>query len=439
MIADHPYLDKESLQTLTSAFKNEAGNPPAVELKYTEACMAHWFDFFYNKDVKYVVEDDRFLVWNGRYWELDDRNTNVRRLISLMAPEFQARTEHIKDEKARNAAFKYTNSLENTNRQNGIIIQLKSEATGLFIKKNDLDKNSRMINCLNGVLDLDKGTLIHHEQTKEMYFTHIYNVKYDPEAICPLFDKFLNEITCEDADLKKYLLTSLGYCISGRTDKQLAFIFKGAGRNGKGVLRDVIEHILDGYAIEKPGKVFSKKHEGEGRFDLYDTIEKRIIFVNEPADGSAFNEALIKQYAGGDMIPAERKYCDPFMFKPCGTLIILTNTTPKMNKSLAMSRRIRVIPFNLNIDDENDDVELKDKLLKEISGILNRLIEGYMSCDGEANPKNMVEAVADATEDVWNEADMVAAFVNTCIFRDEKSTMDNAVMYLEFKKFCMNE
>jgi phage/plasmid-associated DNA primase len=63
----------------------------------------------------------------------------------------------------------------------------------------------------------------------------------------------------------------------------------------------------------------------------------------------------VKQLCSTDEVFAEKKYKDPFSFKPCHTLVLYTNHLPRVSASDdGIWRRLIVIPFGAKIEGKTD-------------------------------------------------------------------------------------
>ena len=56
---------------------------------------------------------------------------------------------------------------------------------------------------------------------------------------------FISSIMCDKKENVKYLQKILGYCLTGETNAQSFFIFWGRGSNGKSLLLNLLDKILD--------------------------------------------------------------------------------------------------------------------------------------------------------------------------------------------------
>lgn len=72
-------------------------------------------------------------------------------------------------------------------------------------------------------------------------------------------------------------------------------------------------------------------------------------------EGARLNDSTVKQLCSTDDVFAEKKYKDPFSFKPCHTLVLYTNHLPRVSASDdGIWRRLIVIPFNAKITGKSD-------------------------------------------------------------------------------------
>jgi putative DNA primase/helicase len=129
------------------------------------------------------------------------------------------------------------------------------------------------------------------------------------------------------------------------------------------------------------------------------------------------NEGLLKQITGGGKITARYLYGDEFEFTPEFHIWVDTNHKPVIRGTdLGIWRRIKLIPFEVNIPAEKVDKNLKFKLRKEFPQILAWAVEGCLKWqkDGLKEP----ECVLEATKEYKQEMDLVAGFIEQCVIID---------------------
>jgi len=172
------------------------------------------------------------------------------------------------------------------------------------------------------------------------------------------------------------------------------------GANGKTTLQELISFILGDYAAVLPFSSLlhnDRQQGGSASPDLARLVGARMVCASEPDQGSRLSEALVKQLTGGDTIAARKLHKDFFEFKAEFKLWLTGNHKPNIRgNDDGMWRRIKLVPFNETIPEEERDTELPEKLRDEASGILNWMIKGCLAWkeDGLQTP----DAVTDRKE-----------------------------------------
>jgi putative DNA primase/helicase len=243
------------------------------------------------------------------------------------------------------------------------------------------------------------------------YITKLTAVKAGGE--CPLWHKFLDKVTGNDADLKAYLQRVAGYCCTGLTSEQVLFFLYGTGANGKGVFVNTLVGILGDYAVTAPLDTFVVSKGDRHPTDLAGLRGARLVVVSELDKGARWAEAKIKALTGGDKIRARFMRQDFFEFDVTFKIMIAGNHKPSLSAvNEAVRRRFHLIPFSVTIPREERDKHLFDKLKLEWPGILQWVIDGCAQWRqiGLAPPK----VVSDATEAYLAEEDALSLWIEEC-------------------------
>jgi len=268
------------------------------------------------------------------------------------------------------------------------------------------------VNLLNGELIYqgNEWQLMPHQ--RERYCISQLPVAYDPAATCPRFDQFLLEIFegDPDADQKAFLLLAMmAYSMLPSCRYELFALLIGGGANGKSVLLDVLQGLLglENVASVSPDRLDNPFQRGYLQGKLANV-------VTEIAEGAVINDAALKSLTSGEATTAEHKYRDPFTFQPYATCWFATNHMPHTRDfSDALFRRACVLTFNNTFNGNRRDTQLKNKLMLELPGILNRALDALgqvFQVGAFPEPPSMLEARAN-----WRmEADQVAQFVDAC-------------------------
>jgi putative DNA primase/helicase len=97
-------------------------------------------------------------------------------------------------------------------------------------------------------------------------------------------------------------------------------------------------------------------------------------------------------------------------------------------------RRIKLIPFEVRIPDEEKDPEILSKLLKELAGILNWAIRGCL--EWQKSGLGVPRTVAEATEEYREEEDEIGEFLSQCCCLGGR--VERAALYSECLTWTRN-
>lgn len=196
-----------------------------------------------------------------------------------------------------------------------------------------------------------------------------------PDADCPTprWSRFLDEVTMHRGDLRAWLVRAAGYTLTGTAREEVAFLLRGTGANGKGVLIGAMVGCLGDYAATLPPDFFRPSAERRHTTELADVHKRRLIAQPEAADGPWVTQRL-KILTGGDgTLRARRMREDPRDVALHGVVWSAVNNTPMLGGGDAVARRLRVAPFDFRPADP--DPGLKAALAGEAPGILAALID----------------------------------------------------------------
>jgi P4 family phage/plasmid primase-like protien len=269
-----------------------------------------------------------------------------------------------------------------------------------------------IINCKSGELHLVNGCFVLKSHNRENYFISQVPVGWEPDAECPRFEKYLDDVFRDDPDRgdKAMLVYQLiGYCCLASARFEKFFILVGPGANGKSVLMALIRRLvgIKNTAAVQPDQL-------DNRFQRTHLNGILVELVVELAQGATIPDAVLKSLVSGEPITGEHKGKAPFEFTPYCTCIFGTNHMPHTRDfSEALFRRAIIITFNRVFSESEQDRGLIDALAEEIPGIFYRSIralEDVFAHGSFVEPESSRKAKGD-----WRiEADQVAQFVQEC-------------------------
>jgi phage/plasmid primase, P4 family, C-terminal domain len=227
----------------------------------------------------------------------------------------------------------------------------------------------------NGVYDVAERELLPH--SPDRIFLNKWQVEYDPDAECPRWDAFIDDILKTESDRMK-LQEFVGYTLMGWDySYHKALFIVGPTASGKSTMIRVIQQMLgdESYASATPQQLI---YDDYAPASLYG--RKANFRSDIPAD-SIKHTGMLKEIIGGDKIRANIKYKQPFEFEPKVKHYYAANQLPKITESdEAFFRRIMLLPVPTTVPVDDRDPHLVDKLTEELPGILNWALRGCTAC-----------------------------------------------------------
>ena len=391
----------------------------------------------FGEKVRYNYTDKRWLFFDGRKWCTDMTGT-IKRLAdkSVEAMEAEAQVYAVMDEEEGGDMTKSFQKHVKASRSNRSKRAMLDEVTHYVpVLPQHLDTHKICINTPAGVIDLRDGTI--HEHKPEYYISKITAVEYSPNADCPRWLSFLEDIFAGDKELIRYIQKAVGYSLTGSTSEQCAFFLFGTGRNGKSTFIDIIRDIFGDYATNiQPETIMVRKTGGNAiNSDIARLKGARLVTSVEPNEGMRINEGLLKQLTGEDVVTARKLYGDEFEFKPEFKLWVSTNHKPIIRGTdTGIWRRIHLIPFTVQIPENKVDRRLKYKLAAEMPGIFRWAVDGCLIYQHEG--LKMPRAVADSVKEYRREMDVISAFIEDCCAVGSGLSVQSSQLYAAYLKWA---
>lgn len=301
----------------------------------------------------------------------------------------------------------------------------------------DFDKDPLLVNMANGTLVFVRpengrpATVELIEPRREDLITKCGTAIYDPDASCPAYDAFLGRVQPKE-EMCAFLDVWAGYNMLGDASAQKMAIFYGEGANGKGVWVNTKRAILGDYAWAASINTFVEADRGrkgsEASPDLAALAGRRMVTANEAEEGSKLSDGLVKELTSDEPKGGVREnFGDPFELQITFKNTIIANNKPRIGTDHGIRRRMQLVPWDIIIPDEEQDPQLKAKLVKEASGILNRMVRGALQYLTSALP--MPETIKEATEAYLDENDLLGRFLAVCIVREAGETMGSTALH----------
>ena len=140
----------------------------------------------------------------------------------------------------------------------------------------------------------------------------------------------LDRIFENDPELIDYVQQIAGLCAIGNVYLEELIISYGVGSNGKSTFWNSIAGALGSYSGNISADTLTIGCKRNVKPELAEAKGKRLLIAAELEEGMRLNTSTVKQLCSTDEIFAEKKYKDPFSFKPSHTLVLYTNHLPKV-------------------------------------------------------------------------------------------------------------
>ncbi len=424
-----PPLDEPEVRSIAASVCRYEPESPLVVANLTDVGNAERFAAHVGRDLRYVHLSDTWFIWTGRRWQKDDTGAALRHaLATIRATAHQA--DALDEEKERTRLFRHALKSEAASR---IHSMLRLATSLLPVTPDQLDRNLWLLNCTNGTLDLRTGELRPHD--RDDLLTRLAPVAYDPEAPCPRWEGFLQQVMDGNEALIGFLQRAVGYSLSGSTAEQVLFLLHGVGANGKSTFIETIRAVLGDYATQADFTTFLRQ-QGEGiRNDVARLVGARFVSAVEAEGGRPLAEAMVKQLTGGDTVTARFLFKEFFEFTPVFKLWLAANSRPTVSGTdNGIWRRIRLVPFTVTIPPEERDRDLVRKLAEELPGVLAWAVRGCLRWQAEG--LGVPPEVEAATEAYRDEMDVLGGFLTDCCVLREGIQVTSAELYAAYLTWC---
>ncbi len=407
---------------------------PTVSYDSTDSGNAkRLFDRF-GSQLHYSYNRKKWLYWSGKSWVYDDSG-EIKKLADVIIDDMKKESLLEKNPDIQEAKLKFAQRTANSNPKTAMIKEAE-HLQGIPISMDDLDSFTDYLNVQNGIINLRNGELIPSDP--HFLLTKISTCELDNSNKTPtMWLKFINDITNGDKDLQHYLQKCVGYSLSGSIKEQCLFFVYGVGNNGKSTFIETIADMLGTYGANvQPETLMMSKNQGGVTNDIARLKSIRMAIAEEATEGVRLNEGLIKHLTGGGKTTCRFLYGEDFEYTPEFKIWIATNHKPVIHGTdVGIWRRIRMIPFEVNIPKEKVDKSLKFKLRKEMPAILKWAVDGCIMWqkEGLIPPK----AVADATKEYKSEMDILQTFMEECVTIDYSSNVTAQDLYKAYSNWAM--
>ena len=427
---------------------------------WTDVGQAEVFAREYGQKVRYSKATS-FLVYDGQKWDEDEIKAQalaqeltarqlqeVRKMLSEARKKYDALAEaEDRDSDEAQAALK--EAKEAVNKAEAIrkkILSFRASSkikaamtesrTMVQIRTEALDADGYLLNTPGGTVDLRTCQIRPHDP--EDYCTKITTVAPD-QAGRETWEAFLDRLTVGDKDLSRYLQEVAGICAIGTVKREELIIATGSGGNGKSTFFNLLARVMGDYSGTLSAEILTTGKTKNKDPEKAELRGRRLVVAAELEEGERLSTSMVKQLCSTDEVTAEKKYKDPFHFKPSHHVILYTNHLPKVgSRDSGTWDRLVVVPFPARF--RGEDGEVKDYasvLFKECGGaVLSWIIHGAQRVILQGFMIKQPQCVIDAIEGYRKDSDWLQDFLDERCVMGPNCYGGARELYLDYRWFC---
>ncbi|NBR77088.1 MAG: hypothetical protein EBT73_07185, partial [Actinobacteria bacterium] len=194
-------------------------------------------------DYRWVVDDERWLHWDGTRWNGDVTDTEVRHRAMLVVDQALREYGEATNDGGRDRAFvRWLSKCRSRGRLDAMVSLAKGNPA-VTVRAADLDRDRNMLVVRNGVVDLQSGQLFPHSRG-DLYTRIVRHgsghdgvpADYRPVAelrVPAAWQRFLDRVQPDPA-VRDFLQLVIGAALSGTGSERRIVVMHGPGGTGKG-------------------------------------------------------------------------------------------------------------------------------------------------------------------------------------------------------------
>jgi putative DNA primase/helicase len=423
-------------KTLPSASVSSTGTRGAKTDFHTDLGNARRFVRRHGKNIRFIPEWHKWIVWNGSRWEIDD-NGAAMRLAKETVIAMYSEALGLVNEQRRTALFKRALKGQAEARLKAMVSLAESEAA-VVLPANNLDADPWVLGVQNGVVELKTGKF--RPARREDLITKRANVVFDLKAQCLNWLKFLDTVTGGDHNLQPYIQRVVGYALTGSVREEVMFVLYGTGNNGKSTFRETVHSFFGDYALAADaGLLIERKTPGGATPELARLKGRRLVSINETSENDHLNEARVKFITSHDKIAARNLYQQFFDFDPSHKTFLTTNHKPIIRGTdIGIWRRIHLLPFTVAIPPEKVEKDFRERrLMPELPGILNWALAGLAAYRKQG--LNPPEAVLASTKEYREDMDVIGQWITERCELNPKASIPTSHAFYDYSQWAADE
>jgi len=421
-----PPLPDDDVRRIAASIARYAARPPTgvPRSRGSDTDNAERFITMFGERVRYCALEKSWYIYGSGRWARDERLMVAELMRQALLSVFGDAARARDDAEATNSG-RAALRLQSAQARRAALECARSDPR-VAVHPTEFDRHPWLLNCRNGTLDLRSGALRPHDPLD--LIRQLAPVDYDPGARHETWERFLDEATGGDLDLREYLQRAAGYSLTGDTGERVFFLLLGPTTTGKSTFIDALSATLGDYAHAAGIEAFLRRTTvGGARPEIAALAGRRLVTGVEVDRRRSLDEVLVKQVVGGDAISERDLYVRAVPFIPECKLWFAANDAPQMSDmDDALWVRAREIPFTRRIPEERKNPAVKATLRdpdRAGAAILAWAVRGCQAWQEEG--LGSAREVREATQALRLSMDPLADFLSECCWFEPDAYASN--------------
>ena len=308
----------------------------------------------------------------------------------------------------------------------------------------ELKVDNHIIVLQNGVLDVEKGTF--HKFSSRFHQITQMSFDYNPDEVPFLWKDIFLDRVLPDEGYQKVLQEFMGAIFIDRDKAKIEkmLILKGAGSNGKSVVFETLKGLLGEDNI-KTIPLSELIGGSERKQNIASINGKRLNYCSEiQTQEFGKNVDALKALISGEPFEVRLVYINNFTARNIPLLMANANRMPYIKDwSHGLSRRIIILPFDVVLEEREQNKQLSAELRKEYPAILNWILAGRQRLIANNYQFSVSQKLVDTVEEYQSESSTVLAFMKAKDYhralleiRKEPRWLEAQQLFYAYVKWC---
>ncbi len=325
----------------------------------------------------FIYQDKLLYIWSDEHnkWRVDDEQKITREFIcdvlKTNGNDELSNINKFTEEGSIRKAWKDLFMLILKNKQRPEINNIAGALIDKLATRNDnikFDNNPYLLAFENTIYDFKNKLFRAHQKNDYITMTTKYNWEQPTQDQMNLIRELIKKIFANEEVRRCYMSILYNGCIGVCPEKFI--IANGGGRNGKGVLNDLMREALGDYGYKGHSSTLIDKLKPGANPELANMNKRRFAVFTEPDIKHPINVATMKELTGGGSINARLNHSNITDTVLHAIVVCETNEKPKLDgsdaNSTALKKRLRDVLFESSFSAETEEeVDEANKIFKE--------------------------------------------------------------------------